>query len=93
MEIRFELPPLPNYYTAPAHPHATDAAVYMALLNKFVLTNLPTWHEVIRRIITLVSQQVGNRGVSYEEMNFALLIPMPEVNKKHTRMTKHRDLK
>ena len=32
-------------------------------------------------------------GVSYEEMNFALLIPMPEVNKKHTRMTKHRDLK
>ena len=62
-------------------------------LNKFVLTNLPTWHEVICRIITLVSQQVGNRGVSYEEMNFALLIPMPEVNKKHTRMTKHRDLK
>ena len=32
MEIRFELLPLPNYYTAPAHPHATDAAVYTALL-------------------------------------------------------------
>jgi hypothetical protein len=31
MEIRFELLPLPNYYTAPAHPHATDAAVYTAL--------------------------------------------------------------
>ena len=31
MEIRFELLPLPNYYTAPAHPDATDAAVYMAL--------------------------------------------------------------
>ena len=30
-EIRFELLPLPNYFTAPAHPHATDAAVYMAL--------------------------------------------------------------
>ena len=32
-------------------------------------------------------------GVSYEEINFALLIPMPEVNKEHTRMTKHRYLK
>ena len=31
MEIRFELLPLPNYYTAPAHPHATDAAMYTAL--------------------------------------------------------------
>ena len=31
MEIRFELLPLPNYYTALAHPHATDAAVYTAL--------------------------------------------------------------
>ena len=31
MEIGFELLPLPNYYTAPAHPHATDAAVYTAL--------------------------------------------------------------
>ena len=31
MEIRFELLPLPNYYTAPAHPHTTDAAVYTAL--------------------------------------------------------------
>ena len=31
MEIKFELLPLPNYYTAPAHPHATDAAVYTAL--------------------------------------------------------------
>ena len=39
------------------------------------------------------SDQATNGGVSYEEMNFALLIPMPEVNKKHTRMTKHRDLK
>ena len=26
--------PLPNYYTAPAHPHATDAAVYTALLSE-----------------------------------------------------------
>ena len=33
MEIRFKLLPLPNYYTAPAHPHATDAAVYTALFN------------------------------------------------------------
>ena len=24
--------PLPSYHTAPAHPHATDAAVYTALL-------------------------------------------------------------
>ena len=31
-EIRFELLSLPNYYTAPAHPHATDAAVYTAFL-------------------------------------------------------------
>ena len=31
MEIRFELLPLPNYFTAPTHPHATDAAVYTAL--------------------------------------------------------------
>ena len=30
-EIRFELLALPNYYTAPAHPHVTDATVYMAL--------------------------------------------------------------
>ena len=35
MEIRFELLPLPNHYTAPAHPHATDAAVYTALLKDF----------------------------------------------------------
>ena len=35
MEIRFALLPLPNHYTAPAHPHATDAAVYTALLFKF----------------------------------------------------------
>ena len=32
MEIRFELLPLPNYYTTPVHLHATDAAVYTALL-------------------------------------------------------------
>ena len=31
MKIRFELLPLPNYYTAPAPLHATDAAVYTAL--------------------------------------------------------------
>ena len=31
MEITFELLPLSNYYTAPAHPHVTDAAVYTAL--------------------------------------------------------------
>ena len=28
-------------------------------LSKFLQTNLPTWHEVIRRILTLVSQQYG----------------------------------
>ena len=28
--------PLLNYYTAPAHPHATDAAVYTALFYKNV---------------------------------------------------------
>ena len=33
MEIRFELLPLPNYYTAPVHPHATDVAVYTALFS------------------------------------------------------------
>ena len=32
MEIRFELLPLSNYYTAPEHPHATDAVVYTALM-------------------------------------------------------------
>ena len=31
-ESRFESLPLPNYHTAPAHPHATEAAVYTALL-------------------------------------------------------------
>ena len=30
-EVRFELLPQPNYHTAPAHPHATDAVVYTAL--------------------------------------------------------------
>ena len=37
MEIRFALLPLPNHYTAPAHPHATDAAVYTALFIDFLL--------------------------------------------------------
>ena len=40
-QIRFELLPLPNYYTAPAHPHATDAAVYTALFfPNFILFHL-----------------------------------------------------
>ena len=31
MEIIFDLVSLPHYYTAPAHLHTTDAAVYTAL--------------------------------------------------------------
>ena len=41
MEIRFELLPLPNYYTAPAHPNATDVAVYTALFVQYV------YHRII----------------------------------------------
>ena len=37
METRFELLPLTKYYTAPAHPHATDAAMYSALFIDFLL--------------------------------------------------------
>jgi len=40
-EVRFELLPLPNYHTAPAHPHATDAVVYTALLVLVVDPELP----------------------------------------------------
>ena len=36
-EVRFELLPLPNYHTAPAHPHATDAAVYTALFPLYLI--------------------------------------------------------
>ena len=32
-------------------------------------------------------------GVSYKEIDFTLLIPMPEVDKKHVLVTKHRYLK
>ena len=39
-DIRFELLPLPNFYTAPAHPHATDAAVYTALFYYSVIANV-----------------------------------------------------
>jgi len=35
--------------------------------------------------------QIG--GVSYKEIDFTLLIPMPEVDKKHVLVTKHRYLK
>ena len=34
-----------------------------------------------------------NGGVSYKEMDFTLLIPMPEVDKKDVLVTKHRYLK
>ena len=53
MEIRFVLLPLPNYYTAPAHPHATDAAVYTAL---FLFDSEPEESEAAFRNLRLFTR-------------------------------------
>ena len=37
-EVRFELHPLPNYHTAPVHPHATDAVVYTDLFSSNLIS-------------------------------------------------------
>ena len=52
MESKFQLLPLPSYHTAPAHPHATDAAVYTALFNGKDLDfplNVNTFNERVEK--------------------------------------------
>ena len=43
--------------------------------------------------LTTVEYCHNSGGVSYKEIDFTLLIPMPEVDKKHVLVTKHRYLK
>ena len=44
MEIRFELLPLPDYFTAPAHPHTTDADMYTTLFPKNDIAKIVQWY-------------------------------------------------
>ena len=51
--FRFELLPLPNYHTAPAHPHATDDVVYMALFSvKLFLLSSNEFAFIVKSMIT-----------------------------------------
>jgi hypothetical protein len=58
-EVRFELLPLPNYHTAPAHLHATDAAVYTALF-------LKCWIVILEFCILELIQGLGYHRLRVE---------------------------